>query len=236
MAEIAKVIRIIGSSPESFAKAAQSAVDEAAKTVRGITGADVVTMSARGRGRPDHGVPDNGRHRVRRRALGRRLRSGRARRPRERPGESRRNLRDSHGGTAEPFRLLAPREGPVPFGQALGTRWPPSASSLPPKCARVARRSAPKACTARGQARADFSVFWAVGRTRISFTSIRSGCETANMTARATSSASRASETGLSKNGVSTMPGSMSVTRTPVPFSSCRSASPMPVTAHFVDE
>jgi dodecin len=46
MAEIAKVIRIIGSSPESFAKAAQSAVDEAAKTVRGITGADVVTMSA----------------------------------------------------------------------------------------------------------------------------------------------------------------------------------------------
>jgi flavin-binding protein dodecin len=46
MAEIAKVIRIIGSSPESFAKAAQSAVDEASKTVRGITGADVVTMSA----------------------------------------------------------------------------------------------------------------------------------------------------------------------------------------------
>lgn len=46
MAQIAKVIRIIGSSPESFAQAAQSAVDEAAKTVRGITGADVVTMSA----------------------------------------------------------------------------------------------------------------------------------------------------------------------------------------------
>jgi flavin-binding protein dodecin len=46
MAEIAKVIRIIGSSPESFAKAAQSAVEEASKTVRGISGADVVTMSA----------------------------------------------------------------------------------------------------------------------------------------------------------------------------------------------
>ena len=46
MAEIAKVIRIIGSSPESFAMAAQSAVEEASKTVRGITGADVVTMSA----------------------------------------------------------------------------------------------------------------------------------------------------------------------------------------------
>jgi dodecin len=46
MAEIAKVITIIGSSPESFAKAADAAVQEAAKTVRGITGADVVTMSA----------------------------------------------------------------------------------------------------------------------------------------------------------------------------------------------
>jgi hypothetical protein len=46
MAEIAKVIRVIGSSPESFALAAQSAVEEASKTVRGITGVDVVTMSA----------------------------------------------------------------------------------------------------------------------------------------------------------------------------------------------
>jgi dodecin len=46
MAEIAKVIRIIGSSPESFAQAAQQAVAEASKTLRGITGADVVTMSA----------------------------------------------------------------------------------------------------------------------------------------------------------------------------------------------
>jgi flavin-binding protein dodecin len=46
MADIAKVITIIGSSPESFAKAADAAVQEAAKTVRGITGADVVSMSA----------------------------------------------------------------------------------------------------------------------------------------------------------------------------------------------
>jgi flavin-binding protein dodecin len=46
MAEIAKVITIIGSSPESFAKAAEAAVTEAAKTVRDIHGADVVTMSA----------------------------------------------------------------------------------------------------------------------------------------------------------------------------------------------
>ena len=46
MADIAKVITIIGSSPESFAKAADAAVPEAAKTVRGITGASVVSMSA----------------------------------------------------------------------------------------------------------------------------------------------------------------------------------------------
>ena len=46
MAEVAKVVRIIGSSPESFAKAADAAVQEASKTVRGITGADVISMSA----------------------------------------------------------------------------------------------------------------------------------------------------------------------------------------------
>jgi dodecin len=46
MADVAKVITLIGSSPESFAKAADAAVQEAAKTLRGITGADVVSMSA----------------------------------------------------------------------------------------------------------------------------------------------------------------------------------------------
>ncbi len=46
MAEVAKVVTIIGSSPESFAKAADAAVQEAAKTLRGITGAQVVSMSA----------------------------------------------------------------------------------------------------------------------------------------------------------------------------------------------
>jgi len=46
MADIAKVITIIGSSPESFAKAADAAVQEASKTVRYIHGADVVKMSA----------------------------------------------------------------------------------------------------------------------------------------------------------------------------------------------
>jgi flavin-binding protein dodecin len=46
MADVAKVITIIGSSPESFAKAAEAAVQEASKTLRGITGADVISMSA----------------------------------------------------------------------------------------------------------------------------------------------------------------------------------------------
>jgi dodecin len=46
MSDIAKVITIIGSSPESFAKAADAAVQEASKTVRGITCAHVISMSA----------------------------------------------------------------------------------------------------------------------------------------------------------------------------------------------
>jgi flavin-binding protein dodecin len=46
MADVAKVITIIGSSPESFAKAAEVAVKEASKTLRGISGADVISMSA----------------------------------------------------------------------------------------------------------------------------------------------------------------------------------------------
>jgi flavin-binding protein dodecin len=46
VSDVAKVVTIIGSSPESFAKAADVAVQEAAKTLRGITGAQVVSMSA----------------------------------------------------------------------------------------------------------------------------------------------------------------------------------------------
>ena len=42
---VAKVVTIIGTSNESFARAAQAAVEEAARTLRGITGADVVSMS-----------------------------------------------------------------------------------------------------------------------------------------------------------------------------------------------
>ena len=46
MATVAKVVTIIGSSPASFAKAADAAVQEASKTLRGITGAHVESMSA----------------------------------------------------------------------------------------------------------------------------------------------------------------------------------------------
>jgi flavin-binding protein dodecin len=46
MSDVAKVITLIGQSPESFAKAADAAVQEASKTLRGITGADIISMSA----------------------------------------------------------------------------------------------------------------------------------------------------------------------------------------------
>ena len=43
---VAKIITIVGTSPVSFAEAAAAAVEEASQTIRGITGADVVSMSA----------------------------------------------------------------------------------------------------------------------------------------------------------------------------------------------
>jgi flavin-binding protein dodecin len=46
MANIAKVIRVIGQSEESFAEAARVAVKEASQTVRDIRGAHVIEMSA----------------------------------------------------------------------------------------------------------------------------------------------------------------------------------------------
>ena len=46
MANIAKVIRVIGQSEESFAAAARVAVQEAGQTVRDISGAHVIEMSA----------------------------------------------------------------------------------------------------------------------------------------------------------------------------------------------
>jgi hypothetical protein len=68
--------------------------------------------------------------------------------------------------------------------------------------------------------------------------STRVGCSRQNMTMRAMSSASSAPVGRLSKNGVSTMPGSTTVTRTcdSALRSSWRSDSAMPVTAHLVDE
>lgn len=46
MADVVKVITIIGSSPQSFAKAADEAVRTAQKTIRNITGVSVISMSA----------------------------------------------------------------------------------------------------------------------------------------------------------------------------------------------
>lgn len=46
MGHTVKVITIIGSSTDSFAKAADEAVRTAQKTIRNITGVDVVSMSA----------------------------------------------------------------------------------------------------------------------------------------------------------------------------------------------
>ena len=45
MSSIAKVVTLIGNSPDGFAEAAQVGVTEASKTLRGITGADVISMS-----------------------------------------------------------------------------------------------------------------------------------------------------------------------------------------------
>src|SRR5918996_1052910 len=73
-------------------------------------------------------------------------------------------------------------------------------------------------------------------RTRTSFTLTCGGCVRANRTALATSSASSASLGRLSKNGVSTAPGSIRVTLMSVSATSWRSASPMAVTANFVAE
>ncbi len=44
---VAKVIELVGSSPNSFDDAVQNAVAEAAKTVKGITGVDVVGLTAK---------------------------------------------------------------------------------------------------------------------------------------------------------------------------------------------
>ncbi len=43
---VVKIVEIIGSSPKSWEDAANAAVEEAAKTIRGITGVDVMNFTA----------------------------------------------------------------------------------------------------------------------------------------------------------------------------------------------
>jgi flavin-binding protein dodecin len=47
MTRIAKIIEIVGSSDKSWQDAAQAALDESKKTIHGITGVEVVDMTAK---------------------------------------------------------------------------------------------------------------------------------------------------------------------------------------------
>ena len=47
MTQIAKVVEIIGGSDKGWTEAAQAALDEAKKTIRGITGLEVNDITAR---------------------------------------------------------------------------------------------------------------------------------------------------------------------------------------------
>ena len=46
MANVAKVVQLIGSSDKSFSDAVKVAVTQASQTIRGITGVDVVSSQA----------------------------------------------------------------------------------------------------------------------------------------------------------------------------------------------
>ena len=43
---VVKIMELVGSSPKSFSEAVKNAVKEAAKTIRGIQGVDVVSSNA----------------------------------------------------------------------------------------------------------------------------------------------------------------------------------------------
>src|SRR5581483_2174343 len=132
-------------------------------------------------------------------------------------------------------RRRQPRDlGPDPERSSQGAAPAKARLPRPALYARAATRRAGQ--SRRGDPKAPAQPDCAVGLTRISLTSTWAGCETAYITARATSAGSRAFETGLSKNGVSTIPGSIRVTRTPLPSSSSRADSPIAVTAHLVAE
>lgn len=47
MADIAKIIEVVGSSEKGWSEAAQAALDEAKKTITGITGLEVVDKTAK---------------------------------------------------------------------------------------------------------------------------------------------------------------------------------------------
>jgi hypothetical protein len=47
MAQIVKVIELVGASEQSFSDAVKSAVTQASQTIRGISGVDVVSSSAK---------------------------------------------------------------------------------------------------------------------------------------------------------------------------------------------
>jgi dodecin len=46
VANVVKVIELVGSSPQGWDEAAQNAVQEAAKTIRNITGVEMTNMTA----------------------------------------------------------------------------------------------------------------------------------------------------------------------------------------------
>ena len=46
MSHIAKIIEVVGSSEKGWSEAAQSALDEASKTITGITGLEVIDKTA----------------------------------------------------------------------------------------------------------------------------------------------------------------------------------------------
>ena len=47
MGEVVKVIELVGSSEQGWTEAAQAALDEASKTIKGITGLEVDDITAR---------------------------------------------------------------------------------------------------------------------------------------------------------------------------------------------
>ena len=168
-------------------------------------------------------------------------------------GARRSAARDLALGVATLQTLDDPRDRPARAGRL---RASPTASTRSRRVARARRAAAASARSgtvavaggaavaglyfahrlARDDCSAAPSPACAVGRTRISLTSTCGGWESAYITARAMSSSCSASVGRLSKNGVSTMPGSISVTRTPVPCRSWRAASPIAVTACLVHE